>query len=448
MALPTFTLGEISKHNKENDSWIVIKNKVYNVTNWMPKHPGGSSLIMNLAGKDCTDEFEIFHYEPNYKRLKPMLIGHVEEHEIKHETALGKDVKKLHAHLKSLGAFKPDYWFYFQRFVIIASLFTASITLLLSSSSIWYCLLSALCLGLFWQQLAFVGHDLGHHVVTHDRKLDDTISIFVGNAIQGISLEWWKHSHNTHHTLTNSINHDPDIQHLPFMAISKDFFRSIFSTYHKRILRFDAFSKTFVGIQQYMFYPIMALARFNLYAQSFIHNIVGPGSKFPDRQRIELLSLAAFWVWFSGVLYLTGSLSHGFLFLLLSHAVAGLVHVQICLSHFSMETYEGVPQSSFENDGYIRSQLMTTMDVDCHPMLDFFHGGLQFQVEHHLFPHISRSWLRYAQTQVQQLCKMHNLPFLNKTFYEANYDVVRRLRETSKELKLSNMFYDGVNMIG
>jgi len=446
--LKIFSLDEVAKHNEEGDVWIVIKNKVYDVTKWISRHPGGAMLILNLAGQDCTDEFKTFHYEPNYKLLKAFVIGEVIENEQKKQSALAKDVDILHEKLRKEGIFKADYWFYFQRATIISSLFITCLYLLLTTSSMLPCIISAACLGLFWQQLAFVGHDLGHHVVTHDMNLDDKIAVFTGNILQGISLEWWKHSHNTHHTLTNSVTHDPDIQHLPFMAVSKEFFKSLFSLYHHRTLKFDSFAKTFVSIQHWMFYPIMSLARFNLYAQSFIHNIVGPGSKFPSRQKVELISLAIFWTWFSGLLMLTESWSQLLVFLLMSHATAGIVHVQICISHFSMKTYEGVPQRAYNTDGYIKSQLMTTADVDCYPILDFFHGGLQFQIEHHVFPHATRSKLRYVQSELQKLCKKHNLPFYNKTFYEANYDVVQQLYETSKELKLSSMFIDGLNLVG
>ena len=50
-ALSSFTRKEVSTHNTEDDCWIIILNKVYDVTKWLPKHPGGANLIPNLAGK-------------------------------------------------------------------------------------------------------------------------------------------------------------------------------------------------------------------------------------------------------------------------------------------------------------------------------------------------------------------------------------------------------------
>ncbi len=57
----TFSADEVSKHNSANDCWLVIHNKVYDVTKFISSHPGGKKVIINLAGKDATNEFEKFH---------------------------------------------------------------------------------------------------------------------------------------------------------------------------------------------------------------------------------------------------------------------------------------------------------------------------------------------------------------------------------------------------
>jgi len=444
---PVFTLKQIAEHKTEDDCWVAIDSSVYNITNWLSKHPGGKSVLFNFAGTDCSDEFRIFHYNPNYNRLKAFRVGTLHPDDQRKDTAVSKDLQELHARIKSEGAFLPDYWFYAGRAAIILSLFAVSAYLFNYTPSLWTCAASGFFLGLAWQQLAFVGHDIGHHVVSHDHKIDDNLGIVFGNFLQGISLEWWKHSHNTHHTVTNSVTHDPDIQHLPFLAVNKAFFKSIFSKYYYKTLNFDKVSEFFIAKQHYLFYVVMGLARFNLYAQSFRHNLVGAGSTH-TRKHLELVSLFGFWVWLLTVLSLTPTWWHTAVFVLVSHAVAGIVHVQICINHFPMEVYEGVPQKAFTNDGYLMSQLMTTRDIECPPFMDFFHGGLQFQIEHHIFPHLTRSHLRRVQDELKKICKKHDLPFQNVPFWRANWDVIVKLYETSKELKISEIFMDGINMNG
>merc|ERR1711988_334709 len=72
--------------------------------------------------------------------------------------------------------------------------------------------LSALINGLFWQQLSFIAHDAGHNGITHSRSVDLKIGMFIANFLGGLSIGWWKKSHNVHHIVTNSPVHDPDIQ--------------------------------------------------------------------------------------------------------------------------------------------------------------------------------------------------------------------------------------------
>ena len=176
-------------------------------------------------------------------------------------------------------------------------------------------------MGFFWQQMAFIGHDIGHHSVTQVTKSDDLLGILLGNLLTGISVAWWRDNHNYHHIVTNSFNFDPDIQHMPVFAVSKKFFKSFYSEYYKREFKMDSLAQMLIPYQHFLFYPVMAIARFNLYAQSLIFILT---TKEVQRKSLELILLAFFWVWFLMVCSLLPNWSHSVLFLFLSHAVAGM----------------------------------------------------------------------------------------------------------------------------
>ena len=69
------SLSEIMKHNTENDCWVIIRDKVYDLTKFLPDHPGGKKAIMLFAGKDATEEFDMLH-PPNVltKYLSPDVV--------------------------------------------------------------------------------------------------------------------------------------------------------------------------------------------------------------------------------------------------------------------------------------------------------------------------------------------------------------------------------------
>jgi sphingolipid 8-(E)-desaturase len=296
--------------------------------------------------------------------------------------------------------------------------------------------LSALCLGFFWHQLVFTAHDAGHMGITHSFHIDTCIGIFIADFLGGLSIGWWKRNHNVHHIVTNSPEHDPDIEHMPFFAISHRFFESLKSTYYERIMAYDAFARFAVQYQNWLYYPILTMGRFNLYRLSWAHLIFFPGPhKGPAwwHRHLEIAGQIFFWYWF-GYLTIYNSIPTAwdrFVFVMISHMITAPLHVQITLSHFAMSTADLGTHESFP-----QKMLRTTMDVDCPAWLDFIHGGLQFQAIHHLYPRIPRHNLRRTQGLVREFCEEVKIPYTIYGFVEGNREVLGKLGEVAKQARI------------
>ncbi|TKX21675.1 Delta 8-(E)-sphingolipid desaturase-1 [Elsinoe australis] len=299
----------------------------------------------------------------------------------------------------------------------------------------WYAI-SGLFLGCFWHQLVFTAHDAGHMGITHNFHVDTVIGIIIADFLGGLSLGWWKRNHNVHHIVTNSPEHDPDIEHMPFFAISHRFFESLRSTYYDRIMTYDPFAKFMIKYQHYLYYPVLTMGRFNLYRLSWEYLILGLGPrKGPAwwHRWFEIAGQVFFWTWFGyGIVYKSIPTASGrFAFVMVSHMITMPLHVQITLSHFAMSTADlGVSES------FPQRMLRTTMDVDCPPWLDFFHGGLQFQAIHHLYPRIPRHNLRQTQKMVQSFCEEVGIPYALYGFVDGNKEVIGRLGDVAKQAKI------------
>jgi delta8-fatty-acid desaturase len=337
--------------------------------------------------------------------------------------------RELHKRIEAEGLYKCNYTSYGIECLRYATFFCAFLYLLRSG---WY-ITSAIPLACFWHQLTFTVHDASHMGITHDFTTDSTIAMVIASFLGGLSAGWWKRNHNVHHFVTNDPEHDPDIQYIPIFAVSHRFLDNLTSTYYDRFMEYDAVAQVLIRIQHYTYYPIMAVARFNLYLLSWTYLL---GSKAPKKgpawwfRYFELVGVAFFLTWFGyGVVYKSmPNNATRFWFLLISHALTSPLHIQITLSHFAMSTTDLGVQESFA-----QKMLRTTMDVDCPQWLDFFHGGLQFQAIHHLYPRIPRHNLRKTQRLVQDFCNEVDIPYALYGFLDGNKKVIGKLADVARQ---------------
>jgi len=423
--LKQYKMEEVASHDTREDLWICVDGRAYDVTRYVDKHPGGFLPLLNMAGKDCTDVFANYHAVKVYKHMLPAyLVGEVSDYTVPPHVV---DFRNVRQELLRSGLFETNMRYYAKFATWFAFLFTSALWLSVCTTSSWTRLLGAVVMGIFWQQLAGVGHDLGHSGVTHVFWLDH----FVGSAMaafMGISTCWWKRNHNTHHVTCNSVEHDPDIQHMPILAVTpKVFDKPFWSTYYEKWVGMDAVARFLVTKQQYVFYPIMALARFNLYAQSWILLLSKERLHY---RKTEIAALLFYASWLVAVALAQPTWLMSVAWVLVSHGVGGILHIQIVISHWAMETYHNHAYNDASDEWYI-TQLKTTMNVDTPPLLDFVHIGLQFQIEHHLFPRVPRHNLRKVRDLVREVAKKHKLQYHEPGFFQANMETLQALADTA-----------------
>lgn len=134
----------------------------------------------------------------------------------------------------------------------------------------------------------------------------------------------------------NHPTHDPDIQHIPFFAISPAFLNSLYSSYYDRVMKFDAAARVLISMQHRLYYIVMSLARFNLYANSygFLWKQGITRGKRPWTWWAELFGIAVYWTWYIRVLVACGSWKMALAYALVSHVTASPLHVQVRMRSF------------------------------------------------------------------------------------------------------------------
>ncbi|XP_074382145.1 delta(8)-fatty-acid desaturase-like isoform X2 [Apium graveolens] len=397
------TIEELEKHNKPDDLWISVQGKVYNVTQWSKVHPGGEVALLNMGGQDVTDAFIAFHPSTIWRRLETFFNGYyIKDYKV---SDVSKDYRKLASELVKAGMFENK----------------------------------AALLGFSWIQVAYLGHDSGHYQAMTTQGWNKMAGILIGNCITGISIAWWKWTHNAHHIACNSLDYDPDLQHLPMLAVSDTFFWSITSKFYERKLTFDRVAKFFISYQHLTYYPVMCVARVNLYLQTLL--LLCSKRKIADRG-LNILGTLIFWTWFPLLVSCLPNWTERVMFVLVSFCVCAIQHVQFTLNHFAGDTYLGPPKGT----NWFEKQSGGTINISCYPWMDWFYGGLQFQLEHHLFPRLPRAQLRSISPLVKELCKKHNMPYRSLSFYEANVTTLKTLK--SAALQARGLLWEAVNTHG
>ncbi|KAK9811695.1 hypothetical protein WJX72_008543 [[Myrmecia] bisecta] len=413
------TLSQVAEHNKPEDCWLVIKNKVYDVSGWASQHPGGR-VIYTYAGKDATDVFACFHAQTTWSQLRPFHVGDVVAEEPVPE--LLKDFRELRTKLQQEGMFRSNKWYYLFKVVSNFSLLAAALcTLIMLREYMWGLVAAAFLLGLFWQQSGWLAHDFLHHQVFTDRRWNNIMGYLLGNVCQGFSIDWWKSKHNVHHAAPNELDSgshaavDPDIDTLPLLAWSKE----MLDTMHERTARL------FVRMQHYFFFPILLFARLSWCQQSVAH--ASDLSKTSKTGWWELLYLGLHYAWFLGTAFSVLPFFKALLFAVLSQMFSGfLLSIVFVQSHNGMEVYS-------ETKDFVTAQVVSTRDILSNTWNDWFTGGLNYQIEHHLFPTLPRHNLGKVQQSIMDLCNKHGLVYENCGMATGTYRVLQRLADVAAQ---------------
>ena len=389
----------------------------------------------NMAGEDATGVYRAFHTNHGTggkadKILK--YLPHVADLEMPVKTPVHRAFEQLRQEIDRDGLYETRMSFYAWLGLWLGALLVTAVYLTVRATTVLHTVGAAAVFALFLQQCAFVGHDSAHNGITHHRNVDIMIGMVVGPLLTGISTAWWKRSHNAHHVVTNSVSHDPDIQHIPFFAVTADLFKrgGVWSHYHRRFFHFDGAAKLLLSYQHLLYYPVMCFARWNLYVQGWL--LLLDFKTKTDYRAFEILCLFTHYGWLSYVVSCLPSWQLRLLWLLVSHMIAGILHVQITISHFSMPTYDGPSLPGVQHgEEFLLQQLHTSMDLNSGPLNDWFYGGLQWQVVHHVFPRVPRHNLPEVKRRLQAMCKAHGLVYKSVGWWAGNAEIYRTLHRAA-----------------
>ncbi|NXO74366.1 FADS2 desaturase, partial [Phainopepla nitens] len=388
-----YTWEEIQKHNLRTDKWLVIERKVYNVTKWANRHPGGQRVISHCAGEDATDAFQAFHINPTLvqKFLKPLLIGELAPGEPSQDrdknSQLVEDFRTLRKTAEDMNLFQASPLFFSLYLGHIIAMEVLAWLMVSYFGTSWITTLILSCiLATSQAQAGWLQHDFGHLSVFKKSSWNHIVHKFVIGHLKGASANWWNHRHFQHHAKPNIFKKDPDVNMLHIFVLG--------DTQPVEV------RKTPLPLFLHLPLPHDGSARILLpFLIPCSHTLLIPLGSWLDPPSVPDPTL------FPADCVILFLESHWFVWV-------------TQMNHIPMEI------DSEKHRDWLSSQMAATCNIEQSFFNDWFTGHLNFQIEHHLFPTMPRHNFWKVKPLVKSLCAKYGVQYEEKPLGKAFIDIV------------------------
>lgn len=307
---------------------------------------------------------------------------------------------ELLSKVKAEGLLSKTPSFYGWSFTVVTLLSVATwvaiVLLGLNLSGAWSLFVLPLIVfqGLLTAQYAFIAHELAHNQVFESHRANTRIGMVMANLFAGLSYGFWLQKHNRHHGKPNMVEGDPDIN-LRILA---------FSTEQK--FEKPSAERMLTRNQGWLFPVLVFLTSFDLLLDSFksLGRKNGRGSEHRFLEGamlvVRLLTPIAVYLlvlplWVAPIAWMTYMLSFGF-----------FLGAAFAVNHIGMPLVEKGSRM-----GFLERQVLTSRNITPSPLKDILLGGLNYQIEHHLFPSMSRPNLARVRPMVQEFCREKGIAY-------------------------------------
>ncbi|MEU4830885.1 acyl-CoA desaturase [Streptosporangium sp. NPDC023615] len=308
---------------------------------------------------------------------------------------------------------RPVY--YAVRLALVTAAFVGGWVAFFAVGDSWYQMVVAVVLAVVFAQIGLVAHDLAHRQVFRSRRSSEIAGLVAGNLAIGMSYGWWMEKHTRHHANPNHEDHDPDVS--PDVLLWS----------REQAAESKGLPRVLGRWQAFLFFPLLTLEGFNLHVSS-VRALLRPGTK---HRAVEASLLGLHAVLYLGALFAVLSPGKAVAFLLLHQAVFG-----VYLGCTFAPNHKGMPMLRGEDKlDFLRRQVLTSRNVRGGHVLDVVLGGLNYQIEHHLFPSMPMPNLRRAQPIVRAYCEELGVDYLESGVISSYAQALRHLHEVGEPLR-------------
>ena len=312
--------------------------------------------------------------------------------------------------VRSEGLNRRTRGFYFTLFGGLVLALAGAIAGVVLLGASWFQLLIAAALGIIFTQFAFLGHEASHRQVLDSGPANDRFGRLLATFFVGMSYSWWMNKHTRHHGNPNKVGKDPDID-LGTVAFTPE--DAAAST---------GFRAWIIRRQGWFFLPLLLLAGLDMHQVS-IRSLF---SRKPVKGRaLEMALIGGRFALYLGLLFWLLPVGMAFAFLGVQLAVFG-----VYMGGSFAPNHVGMPIVAHDAKlDFLDKQVLTSRNVSGGWWMTALMGGLNYQIEHHLFPSMPRPHLFRARKMVLAHCRAQGVPYTETSLREAWVLVIRYMNE-------------------
>src|ERR671921_549533 len=323
------------------------------------------------------------------------------------------ELKRL---IKQRGLLDQQPAYYAVKTVFTLGLLAVSMALLFVLGDTWFQLLNAAYLAFVFVQISLLSHDFGHRQFTfHSSRKNEWLTLVFGNLLLGLSRQWWIDKHNEHHGHPNQMDVDPDVD-IPLLAFEEE-----------QALEKRGFARFVVKYQAALIFPLSLLQAVSMLRSS----VEFLAAKKAKSTLVEALTICAHLGLYLSLLFWVLEPLQALLFIAVHRGLFGTYMVSVFApNHKAMPVLDRHSRLDF-----LHRQVLTSRNVIAHPITDFWYGGLNYQIEHHLFPSIPRNKLREVQAIVKGFCRAHSIAYHETSVLQSYREILQHLHEVGAPLR-------------
>lgn len=305
--------------------------------------------------------------------------------------------------VRESGLLRRAPWFYALLGAAVLLCFAGCVAGFVLLGDSWFQLLIAAALGIVFTQIGFLSHEAAHRQILSTGPANDRLARILMGSI-GMSYSWWDAKHSRHHANPNRVGKDPDIQVDTISFLEEDAAQA-------RGLR-----RLITRKQGWLFFPLLTLEGLNLHYQGIRHL----SSRGAVKGRwAELGIIAGRFVLLLAPLFLLLPPGMAFAFLGVQLAVFGVyMGASFAPNHKGMPVI--APDAKLD---FFSKQVYTSRNIRGGWWATALMGGLNYQIEHHLFPSMARPHLAKTREIVRDYCASHDVPY-TETSLLRSYGIV------------------------